>query len=147
MYLAVFIILFSIAAYMGASSYPHQSAYFPRFIIIFLAFLGCVMLAKEIRGRTKRVDSKEADPKDTGVRNREAFRKVSMMIVSSMIFLLALSKLGFFSVTLVYLPVMIWLLGIRKPSTIILSTGFVVFFIFLIFRVFLKVPFPEGLLF
>ena len=146
--LAVFIILFSIATYAGAISYPHQSAYFPRFIIIFMGFLGCVMMVQEIKKRVKTFEQAQTDTENSGsVWRGRAFRKVSMMIVYSVIYILILSKVGFFSTALVYLPVMMWLLGIKKPSTIIFSTGIVVFFIFLIFRIFLKVPFPEGLLF
>ncbi len=147
-YLALIIILFSIGAYVGSLSYPHESAYFPRFIIALLGFLGCFLLAKEIYTRVNTSDiPKAASGETTPIWNQSAFRKVAMMIASSVIFLVVLSKVGFFITTFAYLPVMIWLLGIKKPATIAFSTGFVVFFIFLIFRIFLKVPFPEGLLF
>lgn len=148
MYLALVIILFSIVVYVGTLSYPHESAYFARFILFLLAFLGCALLVKEIRRQTSSAGLPKADQGETvPVWNRPTFRKVAMMMAFSVIFVLILSKVGFFVTTVFYLPAMIWLLGIKKPATIALSTGFVVFFIFLIFRIFLKVPFPEGLLF
>ena len=148
MYLGLFIILFSIVVYVGTLSYPHESAYFARFILFLLAFLGCTLLVKEIRRQISSAGLLKADQGETVLLwNQPAFRKVAMMIAFSVIFLLILTKVGFFVTTLFYLPVMIWMLGIKKRTTIALSTGVVVFFIFLIFRVFLKVPFPEGLLF
>ena len=147
-YLTLIVILFSIGAYVGTLSYPRESAYFPRFIIGLLGFLGCFLLTKEVYKWVKKTDLPKADSGETTpIWNQPAYRKVAMMIASSVIYLLILSKVGFFITTFAYLPVMIWLLGIKKPATIAFSTGFVVFFIFLIFRMFLKVPFPEGLLF
>ena len=69
------------------------------------------------------------------------------MVIYSMVYLLVINWVGFFSTTIVSIPIMVWLLGVRKKSTIIIGTGIVVVFIYLVFRVFLKVPFPEGLLF
>ena len=69
------------------------------------------------------------------------------MVIYSVVYLLLVNWVGFFSTTIVSIPIMIWLLGVRKPSTMIAATGIVVFFIFLVFNIFLRVPFPEGLLF
>lgn len=146
-YLAIVIVLSSIVIYLGSLSYPHESAYFPRFIIILLGFLGIVLFVREIR---KKTDSGSAIHKKNGsipFFQNQAFLKVSLMIFSSMIYLLVMNWAGFFSATIVYLPVMIWLMGVKKPSTIIISTVVVLLLIFLVFRAFLKVPFPEGLLF
>ena len=70
-----------------------------------------------------------------------------MMIVASVIYLLVINWAGFFSSALVYMPIMMWVLGMRKIRTIITATLGVVFFISLRFNIFLKVPFPEGILF
>ena len=147
-FLALFVILFSIAAYIVTLSYPYESAYFPRFIIVLLGFLGLILLIKEIRNRPSAVAATKGKVQDRiPFWHRSVFRKVASMIGSSLIYLIVLNHFGFFVSTLVYLPVMIWTLGVRKPKTIIFSTAFVVFFIFLIFQMFLRVPFPEGLLY
>jgi hypothetical protein len=144
-YLAIFIVLFSIGAYLATLSYPYQSAYFPRFILMLLGGLGCALFVKEIRKKKPSAPEKDADK--PSIWQNSAFVKVSLMVVYSVVYLLGVSYVGFFSTSIVGIPVMIRLLGVKKPSTIIISTGIVVFFIFLIFRLFLKVPFPEGLLF
>ncbi len=144
-YLALVIILFSIVVYLGSLSYPHESAYFPRFIIILLGVLGGALFVRELRNKSvSAVDKKNGS---TSIFQNPAFFKVSLMIFSTVIYLLIMNWVGFFSVTIVYLPVMIRLMGVKKPSTIFISTGIVLFFILLIFRIFLKVPFPEGFLF
>mgnify|MGYP003958947941 CR=1 FL=1 len=151
LYLALGIILFSIVSYIGSLPYPHQSAYFPRFIIFLIGFIGCVLLIKEIQ-KIKKTDSTKikagaGSGDDIPIFKQPAFIKVATMIVASALYLLAIDLFGFFSSALVYLPIMIWVLGVRKIRTIITATLGVVFFIFLIFSIFLKVPFPEGILF
>ena len=144
-YLAIAIVVFSIVVLLGTLSYPYQSAYFPRFILILLGGLGCALFVKEIKKKKPPTSEKNEDR--APFFQNPAFIKVSLMIVYSVVYMLAISYIGFFSTTIVAIPIMIWLLGVRKPSTIIISTGIVVFFIYLIFDIFLRVPFPEGFLF
>ena len=144
-YLAIAVVVFSIAVLLSTLSYPYQSAYFPRFILILLGGLGCALFLKEIRKKKPSTPGKDGD--QPPLLQNPAFIKVSMMIVYSVVYLLLVDWVGFFSTTIVAIPIMIRLLGVKKPSTIIISTGVVVFFIYLIFDIFLKVPFPEGLLF
>ena len=151
LYLALGIILFSIVSYIGSLPYPDNSAYFPRFIIFLIGFFGFLLLIKEIKKNKTPVSAENSEKASSndGIPffRKAAFLKVSLMIVASFIYLLAIDQIGFFSSALVYLPVMIWVLGVRKIRTIVTATLVVVFFIYLIFSIFLKVPFPEGILF
>ena len=150
-YLAVFIILISIAAYIVSYPYPYNSSYFPRFIILLLGLLGAALLVKELRkGKTaQQIEQRKelASAEKIFSWNRSAPYKVILMAGSSIVYLIVLDQVGFFVTTLIYLPIMIRLLGVRKIRTIGISTCGVVFFIYLIFGMFLRVPFPEGLLF
>lgn len=150
-YLSIFIIIFSVAAYVVSLPYPYNSAYFPRFIIIMMGLLGVSLLVKEVRARkrTQMAERIRTSASDTSLPfwRQAAFIKVTLMIAASILYVIVLDNVGFFSTTLVYLPVMIRLLGVKKVGTIVISTGGVVFFIYLIFGMFLRVPFPEGLLF
>jgi len=148
-YVAVILLIFCGLAYWEAYSYPHESAYFPRIIILLLAAMSSVLLVKSIlEGRREKV----AGNRPRGVEGpsfwkNEVFRKVILMIAVSIIYLLIMSSVGFYLTTLVYLPVMTWLLGVRKIKVITLSTVFVLFFIYLVFSAFLRVPIPEGIAF
>jgi hypothetical protein len=148
LYVALFLIMFSITAYLEALSYPYKSAYFSRIIIVLMAVMGCILLGKTIIESKKesgvRRPEKEGERETIPLWKQSVVRKVAIMIACSMIYLIILSLVGFFATTLVYLPVMIWLLGIRKLKTIAFSTIFVVVFIYMIFGAFLRVPLPQG---
>ncbi len=58
-----------------------------------------------------------------------------------------LSPAGFYPASAVFLPLAMFLLGARKPLTIILTTGGVLLFIYLVFARLLEVPLPAGTLF
>ncbi len=150
-YAVIFLFAVCLLAYWEALPYPYQSAYFPRIIIGLLALMTCALLGKSILAGRKEKREGFHVPQERGERlpiwKQQVVRKVVLMIVASAIYLVVLSFMGFFVTTLVYLPVMIRLLGVRKLVTIALSTSVVVFFIYLVFRAFLNVPLPEGLVF
>jgi len=149
LYLGGFLVLLSVLCYIESLSYPYQSAYFPRFIIALLAMLGLATVVKEIIKHKKATDNKQAKASSTD--EKVAFwmmtsvRKVSMMIFSSLVYMVVMNYVGFFVTTSVYLPIMMRLLGIRRLRTLFLSTFVVVFVIYMIFVAFLNVPFPEGI--
>ena len=150
-FLSIAIVLFSIGVYLGSLPYPDESAYFPRFIIFLIGFLGCVLLIKEIRKIKQTHSTKNRAAADSGDAipffRQPVFFKITLMIVASFLYILAIDWFGFFSSALVYLPIMTLVLGVRKIRTIVTATLVVIFFIYLIFSMFLKVPFPEGILF
>ena len=150
-YAVIFVFAVCLLAYWETLPYPYQSAYFPRIIIGLLALTTCALLGKSILAGRKEKQEVLQETQEYGEKipiwKQQAVRKVVLMIVASAIYLVVLSFVGFFVTTLVYLPVMIRLLGVRKLVTIALSTSVVVFFIYLVFRAFLNVPLPEGLVF
>jgi len=148
-YVAIFLLVFCGLAYWEAYPYPHASAYFPRIIILLLAIMSCALWGKSILEGRKEKAPGDRPPGAEGLSfwKKEVVRKVILMIAVSVIYLLIMSSVGFYLTTLVYLPVMIWLLGVRKIRVITLSTGLVLFFIYLVFSAFLRVPIPEGIFF
>ena len=149
LYLGGFLILLSVLCYIESLSYPYESAYFPRFIIMLLAILGVATVVKEIIKHKKSSDIKQSE---TPSRDEKiAFwmiprvRKVALMIFSSLVYMVVMNYVGFFVTTSVYLPIMMRFLGIRKLKTLFLSTFVVVFVIYMLFVAFLNVPFPEGI--
>jgi len=149
LYLGGFLILLSVLSYIETLSYPYESAYYPRFIIMLLAILGVATVVTEIIKLKKATDIKQAEKSSKD--EKIAFwmiprvRKVTMMIFGSLVYMVVMNYVGFFVTTSVYLPVMMRLLGIRKLRTVFLSTFVVVFVIYMIFVAFLNVPFPEGI--
>jgi putative tricarboxylic transport membrane protein len=148
-YVAIFLLVFCGLAYGVSYPYPHASAYFPHIIILLLAIMSGALLGKSIlEGRKEKI----AADRTTGVKGpsswkKEGARKVILMLAVFILYLLVMSSVGFYLTTFIYLPVMIWLLGVRKIKVVVLSTFFVLIFIYLVFSAFLKVPIPEGILF
>jgi putative tricarboxylic transport membrane protein len=148
-YVAIFLLVFCGLVYWESYRYPHASAYFPQIIILLLAIMSCALLGKSIlEGRKKKIaGDRTAGGKGPSFWKKEGVRKVILMIAVFIIYLLVMSSIGFYLTTFIYLPVMIWLLGVRKIKVIAFSTVFVLIFIYLVFSAFLKVPIPEGILF
>lgn len=149
LYLGIFLVLLSLLTFIETLSYPINSAYFPRFIIVLIALLGAATILKELRPLLKNRQANQkgdlSEDGKVGFWRMPSVRKVTMMIFSSLVYMVVMTYVGFFATTSVYLPVMMRLLGIRKLSTILLSTGIVVISIYLIFGMFLSVPFPDGI--
>ncbi len=149
LYAALILLAFSGLTYLEAYSYPQEAAYFPRTLIILLAVLSFVLLVKSIfAGKREKVAGERPLGADAPpFWKKEVVRKVFLMVAVSVVYFLIMSSVGFYLTTLVYLPVMTWLLGFRKIKVIALSTVIVLFFIYLVFSAFLKVPIPEGIAF
>ncbi|MBW2146238.1 MAG: tripartite tricarboxylate transporter TctB family protein [Deltaproteobacteria bacterium] len=150
-YAVIFVLAVCLLAYWEALSYPHESAYFPRIIIGLLALMTCILLGKLILAGIREKREGLQVPLEPGEKlpfwKQEVIRKVVIMLGGSIVYLLIMPSVGFFLTTLVYLPAMIRLLGVRKVRTIALSSFVVLFFIYLVFTNFLKVPLPEGIAF
>jgi putative tricarboxylic transport membrane protein len=148
-YVAIFLLVFCGLAYWESYPYPHASAYFPHIIILLLAIMSGALWGKSIlEGRKEKIpEDRTAGVEGPPFWKKEVFRKVILMIAVFIFYLLVMSSIGFYLTTFVYLPVMIWLLGVRKIKVIVFSTVFVLIFIYLVFSAFLKVPIPEGILF
>jgi putative tricarboxylic transport membrane protein len=150
-YAAVILLVFCGIVYGVASSYPDQSAYFPRIIIVLLASMSAALLGRAFLARRReRAERQQGQPqaaRKLAFWKREVFRKVVLMVAGAMIFIGVMDFAGFYLTSMVYLPLMTWLLGVRKPRTILLSSFAVLFFIYLVFTAFLRVPLPEGIAF
>lgn len=75
-------------------------------------------------------------------------KKAILTIISFIIYILVINWLGFYLTSSLYLCSQLFLLGERKLSKIIIITlVVVVLFIYPIFNIWMKTPFPVGILF
>jgi putative tricarboxylic transport membrane protein len=151
-YFALILLLISGLAFLETLSYPTQSAYFPRIIIAILAFFSAALFAKSfILSRKQQATGAPAQEGTVqalpSLQQAEVVRKVLMMIFCTMAYLVLIGVIGYYVSSIVYLPVMMWLLGVRKIRTIVLSSGGIILLVYLVFSTFLRVPLPEGLAF
>ena len=62
LYLGIFMILLSLLALIETRSYPVDSAYFPRFIILLIALLGVATILKELKQFLKNRKTNQSGP-------------------------------------------------------------------------------------
>jgi putative tricarboxylic transport membrane protein len=69
------------------------------------------------------------------------------LFILLLLYAVAVSTLGFYPTSALFLPLGMLLLGARKPMIIGLTSAGVLLFIYLVFAKLLEVPLPEGTLF
>jgi putative tricarboxylic transport membrane protein len=69
------------------------------------------------------------------------------LFILLLIYSAALSYLGFYLSSALFLPLAMLLLGAKSPISITLTSAGVLIFVYLVFAKLLEVPLPEGALF
>lgn len=69
------------------------------------------------------------------------------LLILMFLFAILLEPLGFYIVSALFLPVTMYVLGARKLLTILLTSGGVLLFVYLVFAKLLGVPLPESTFF
>jgi hypothetical protein len=68
------------------------------------------------------------------------------MLVATGVYVGLMSVVGFFVMTALFLLTTLWIFNVRKPSTLIFVTVFMLSFIFIGFKLIFGVPIPQGIL-
>jgi len=69
------------------------------------------------------------------------------LLILLILYAVALTPLGFYVSSAIFLPMAMLLLGARKPLSIILTSGGVLLFVYLVFAKLLAVPLPASTMF
>jgi putative tricarboxylic transport membrane protein len=69
------------------------------------------------------------------------------LLILLILYAVALTPFGFYLSSAIFLPVAMLLLGARKPLSIVLTSGGVLLFVYLVFYKLLAVPLPASTLF
>ncbi len=119
----------------------------PRFLGIILVFLSAVMLIQAIIQMRKKPDSAEGDP-EPPIRFRSiGMKRVYMVIAILIVFCLVLKWVGFYIACAFLLPLIMAVIGERRPLVLIVVTGGVILAIYIIFGLLLHTSLPHGTLF
>jgi uncharacterized membrane protein YcgQ (UPF0703/DUF1980 family) len=73
--------------------------------------------------------------------------KAYIMMAMTAVYCALFEVLGFYLATVLYLPPIMYLLGMRKPKNFILTTAGILAAIYIIFSILLSTVFPKGILF
>ncbi len=133
--LAVFILL-AVLLYRSAADYPgiaqKTSAKYVRFLAVFIGVLSLAQLGFGLvrdHGRDVLVLTE----------NR---RRFGGLLVALVLFAIAFEPLGFYLSAAVFIPLVSWMLGYRRPVVIGLTTAGLLTFVYLVFVQLLSVRLP-----
>ena len=141
--LAGFLIL-AVLLYRSTAAYPEfvqgSTAMYVRFLGAALGVLCTLELIVSFKKNRSSKDSGQMDIAASPIR----FWGLLLLLI---IYSAALSRLGFYVASGLFLPLAMLLLGARKPLVILLTSSGVLLFVYLVFARLLEVSLPAGTLF
>jgi hypothetical protein len=126
----------AVAMFMVARSFPERATSASRYVLFLSCLLGVlsIILPFERTGNRNRVLS--------WIQKPLFFWKAVVMTV---MYVFALPVLGFFLSSGLYMLILSWLLGLKRPVWVIGGTFGLLLFIYVVFVRFLTVPVPMGI--
>lgn len=163
--IGLILIFFSVFMYVQADRLPPAlfgalgADLVPKILFITLAICGAVLTAQSlIRERKAKVSGVDSQLENAGRRGLRLktkellgyYRYVIFGFLAFLAYVILMYYLGYSIATLIFLPVIMWVLGPRNKKSVLvitLTTLGVTFIIYYSFLKFLKVFLPEGSLF
>ncbi len=124
------------ALFLGANSFPDRAADAARYIFFLAGTLAALSLILFLQNTPS---------PDSHVRWIRSPKNFTMALASMAGYGILTSFIGFFPASALFMTVLSWLLGFRRPVFIILGTGLILGFVWLVFVHFLGVPVPMGI--
>jgi hypothetical protein len=137
-------VAYAVSTYFFAASFklPAMSGTYPRYIALAVILLNTIYVLTSL-SRTHRLKRTLVvqDPIDP-----QGMKHAFYMLVATGLYVGLMSVVGFFTMTALFLIATLWMFRIRKASTLLLVTGFMLLFIYVGFKLVFGVPIPEGIL-
>lgn len=128
-YMIAFLFLFQSFGFKG------DAGLFPKILSIIIIVLNTIQLVKVITGHLIEIKGKEElDGK-----------KLVVILVASLAYVLSLQVLGFVVSSLIYLILAMYLLRVENKKALVIISVLTIIVIYLSFGVLLKVPIPKGI--
>ena len=123
------------ALFLGANSFPDRAADAARYIFFLAGTLAVLSLVLFLQ--------KTPSP-DSHVKWVRAPRNFTVTIAVMITYGILIPWLGFFPASGFFMIALSWMLGFRRPLFVLLATGLILGFVYLVFVHFLGVPVPMG---
>ena len=121
--------------YHNTLEYPGETAQFPRgMLIIMLALSGWMILRSFIFA-----DWRKMEYEDFFIHGG----RFTLAVATMAGYIFAINTIGYYSTSIIYIPVMALLLGFRNKIMIIASTVFYLFIILVVFDIFFERQLPK----
>ena len=142
--LSGFLVL-AVLLFRSTASYPESVQGSTAMYVRFLGAALGLLCALELIFTLKRRRDDDNPPEKMNIAVKPVrFWSLFLLLV---IYCTALSTLGFYIASALFLPLSMILLGARKPLTILLTSGGVLLFVYFVFARLLEVSLPMGTLF
>jgi len=112
-----------------------ESRLVPYYISVFLIVLATLLIIKRLRN------------KDKEIYDFTGSKKAFVFCILMLIYIFFVDVLGFYVVTLIFLVVSMWILGLRNKMQLILVPIGTIVFLYLTFDLLFQLPIPKGLLY
>ena len=126
----------AIALFLGAYNFPDRAADAARYIF----FLAGTMAVLSLILFVQKIPSPDSD-----VRWVRSVRNFSITLAALGAYGLLIPWLGFFPASGLFMAVLGWLLGFRRPVFLLLGIAIILGFVYIVFIHFLGVPIPMGI--
>ena len=123
------------ALFLGANSFPDRAADAARYVFFLAGTLAVLSLVLFLQ--------KTPSP-DSHVKWVRAPRNFTVTIAVMITYGILIPCLGFFPASGFFMIALSWMLGFRRPLFVLLATGLILGFVYLVFVHFLGVPVPMG---
>lgn len=121
--------------FLGANSFPDRAADAARYVFFLAGTLAVLSLVLFLQ--------KTPSP-DSHVQWVRAPRNFTVTIAVMITYGILIPWLGFFPASGFFMIALSWMLGFRRPLFVLLATGLILGFVYLVFVHFLGVPVPMG---
>jgi putative tricarboxylic transport membrane protein len=141
----VFLCLVSVFLYIETLDFPAGAETFPKVMLVIIFGLSAYQIIASAL-RKQLLKTNEQVGKEKQVDKKEIYNPY-LIFVFSVIYALLITRLGFFTSTVVFIIGSTWYLGTRNLKTFVISTLGITVFIYFLFIMQLHVPLPKGILF
>ncbi len=136
--IAIGILIATAGAFLWTLSFPHESAVWPRGILIIIFSLAVILLVMNL-GR-KPADESAADPRSEF---RNPYFLFTLVFIPAYIYLI--SVFGYYVATWVFFTVFMWVLGQRRKTALLLLSSALVLILFIVITVVMRIPVPVSI--
>ncbi len=137
--ISLVMLIFCIWGYVHSSSFTEDARVFPQALMILWGTLSAGLFLSTFKGKEER--------EKTLAEGEVSYGRMFAAAALCVIYIWSINLLGFFVATPVFFALTMVALGQNSVKMIALSTAIVTVASFVIFRLILYVPFPEGALF
>jgi len=138
--ISIILLIFCVLYFYLSLSLSIQSKTYPQIIILLLSFLSIVLLTIATFKGEKKIENKN---------NKEKIitSRVFCVFIITLVYIFLIEKIGFYIDTEIFLVGLIYFLGVRNLKIVFFVPLLFTFFLFIIFRLLLRIPTPIGILF